>query len=264
MHKLWQLLLTGRFESKMQDFNVFSWTDNFMLYGLTASLRLELCDVLTPKVLLRAHSKTIHFYEKAPESKHIKEIIDWKIVLSAKNVKSSLQNLPKGKQWNEAIAELLPEFCRLLRDALDIRRELEGADDKSDQSYIYQPLISEHQQNSDKQYDWTALIVLTRDAWLALADISPAQAARVAESWLDVPYPLFKRLAFFAASQPNIIPIDTAIDWLLMDEHWWLWSIETKNEVELLQDSIAMGRPNKMMQKKLDSAILAGQPHNML
>ena len=63
----------------------------------------------------------------------------------------------------------------LLRDALDLMRELGGATDTSDLSYSDQPSIGEHQQNKDFQ-DWTALIDLTRDAWLAMYRTNPTKA----------------------------------------------------------------------------------------
>ena len=71
---------------------------------------------------------------------------------------------------------LLTGFTELLREALDLMRELGGADDRSDLSYVSQPSISEHDQNSSFR-DWTALIELNRDAWQAAAAVSPESGA---------------------------------------------------------------------------------------
>lgn len=50
---LWRLLLTGRVKSWLRDFDLYRWRDRFKRDGLTASLRLELRETLTPLVSLR-------------------------------------------------------------------------------------------------------------------------------------------------------------------------------------------------------------------
>ena len=140
-------------------------------------------------------------------------------------------------------------------------RELGGAEDRSDLSYMHQPSISEHPQNRDF-HDWTALIDLTRDAWLATAAQSPERAALAAESWWHTPYPLFRRLAFFAAAQGNVIPHRRALDWLLVDTHWWLWSVETEREAMRLLVALAPQLDEAMLWE-LEQTILVGPPRAM-
>jgi hypothetical protein len=124
-----------------------------------------------------------------------------------------------------------------------------------------QPSISEHQQNKDF-HDWTALIDLTRDAWLATGAQSPARAALVAELWWHTPYPLFRRFAFFAAAQGGVIPHRRALDWLLADDQWWLWSVETKREAMRLLVALAPQLDEAML-RELEQAVLAGPPRAM-
>ena len=90
---------------------------------------------------------------------------------------------------------LLPEFSLLLRDALDLMRELGQASDTHDMSVWDQPSISDHPQNT-RLDNWTALIYLNRDAWLAAARQYPERARRAAESWQQESYPLFQRWHF--------------------------------------------------------------------
>lgn len=182
-------------------------------------------------------------------------------MLSTDGVHSSLRHLSNNERWTAALPELLSDFSALLRDALDLRRELGDVDGRSDRSCIQQPSISEHQQNS-KFHDWTALIDLSRDAWLATAAQSPAQATLVAEFWSNTPYPLFKRLTFFAAAQDGVIPLRRALDWLLADERWWLWSEETKREALRLMVSLAP-RLDDAMRRELEQAVLAGPPREI-
>lgn len=261
MRTLWRLLLTGRVKSWLRDFDLYRWRDRFKRDGLTATLRLELREMLTPRVALREPFRWPAEDGEAREPERIKELVEWEIVLSTDHVHSSLRDLPRDERWDAALPALLPDVSALLRDALDLMRELGSAEDRSDLSYMHQPSISEHPQNRDF-HDWTALIDLTRDAWLATAAQSPARAALVAQAWWQTPYPLFRRLAFFAAAQDNVIPHRQALDWLLADDHWWLWSVETEREAMRLLVALAPHLDAVMLQE-LEQAVLAGPPHDM-
>lgn len=261
MRTLWRLLLTGRVKSSLRDFGLYRWHDRFKRDGLTTTLRLELREMLTPRVSLREPFCWPDEGGESPEPERIKDLVEWKIVLSTDHVHSSLRDLPKDERWTAALPELLSDFSALLRDALDLMRELGGADDKNDLSYVHQPSISEHPQNRDF-HGWTALIDLTRDAWLATAAQSPARAALVAESWWYVPYPLFRRLAFFAAAQDGVITHRRALNWLLADDRWWLWSVETEREAMRLLVALAP-QLDEVMLRELEQAILAGPPRAM-
>jgi hypothetical protein len=53
MQTLWRLLLTGRVKSSRDRLNLYRWMDRLKRDGLTATLRLELRDLLSPKVTLQ-------------------------------------------------------------------------------------------------------------------------------------------------------------------------------------------------------------------
>ena len=261
MRTLWRLLLTGRVKSSPRDLDLSRWHDRFRHNGLTATLRLELRELLTPHVSLREPFHWPVEEGKSRESERIKDLVEWEIVLSTGHVHASLRGFPEDERWRSALPELLSDLNTLLRDALDLMRVLGGADDRSDLSYMHQPSISEHAQNRDFP-DWTALIDLTRDAWLATVSQSPARAALVAESWWNTRYPLFRRLAFFAAAQDDVLPHRLALDWLLADAHWWLWSVETEREAMRLLVALAP-RLDEAMLRELEHAVLAGPPREM-
>lgn len=262
MRTLWRFMLTGHIKSTLRDhFSFPRWQKRFRRDGLTPSLRLELRKILTPRISLSKPSPWPGTEGETGEPKRIGDLVNWKIVLSTDDVHSSLRHLPNNDRWTAALPELLSDFSALLRDVLDLRRELDDVDNKSDQSYSWQPSISEHEQNN-KFHDWTALIDLNRDAWLATAMQSPARAALVAESWSNTPYPLFKRLAFFAAAQDGVIPLRRALDWLLADECRWLWSAETQREALRLLVFLAP-RLDAAMLGELEQAVLAGPPREM-
>ena len=270
MRTLWRFMLTGYVKSKRLNLAFHRWCRRFERYGLTSTLRLELRKMLTLRISLesqdelslrRVIARQLATAGETSEPTRIKDLVDREIMLSTDHVYTNLRDLSNNKRWIAALPELLSEFNVLLRDALDLMRELGDAEDRIDGSYIWRPFISEHEQNR-KLYDWTALIDLNRDAWLATARQSPGQAVLVAESWSNTPYPLFKRLALFAGTQDGVIPLRRALDWLLADECWWLWSVETRREALRLLVSLA-SRLDAAMLRELEQAVLAGLPREM-
>ena len=197
--------------------------------------------------------------EEAPA--HIRQLVDWDICFAVQHVHASLHEQDGNENWRAALPALLPDFTALLRDALDLMRELGGADDRRDLSYSSQPSISEHPQNSAFR-DWTALIDLNRDAWLATIAESPQQARVTAGAWSQIPYPVFHRLAFFAAAHDGVVPSGQGLAWLLSDDNWWLWSIETQRETIRLLVALAPQLDEGGLEG-LEQAILAGPPREM-
>jgi hypothetical protein len=261
MRTLWRLLLAGRVKSWARDFNLHRWRDRLKRDGLTTTLRLELHDILTPRVSLREPFRVTEGQDVSTEPQRLKDLVEWDVVLSMDHVHSGLAGLSGDQHWIEALPDLLAGFGGLLRDALDLMREMGGAEDRSDMSYMHQPSISEHPQNRHF-HDWTALIDLSRDAWLAMAARSPERARLAAEGWWQVPYPLFRRLAFFAAAQGDHIAPHRALDWLLADNGWWLWSVETERETMRLLVVLAP-KLDATSLAELEQAILAGPPREM-
>lgn len=261
MRTLWRLLLNGHVRASSRDLSLYRWRDQFMHSGLTASVRLALRGALKPCLSLREPFRGSGADSYSEARDRIRDIVEWEIVLASDHVHSSLRDMRQSRQWRAALPELLDDFSALLRDALDLMRELGGAGSKSDHSYIHQPSISEHPQNKDF-HDWTALIDLTRDAWVSVATKSPERARVVAESWAHGSYPVFRRLALFAAAHDRVIPLRQALDWLLADERRWLWSEETRREAMRLLVSLAPQLDATMLDE-LEQAILLG-PHRDL
>ncbi|MBI2998384.1 MAG: hypothetical protein HYY46_08000 [Deltaproteobacteria bacterium] len=174
---------------------------------------------------------------------------------------ATLEEIKQDGQGREALPQLLSDATSLLHDTLDLMAELGGANSDSDLSYVYQPSISRHPQNRDFR-DWTALIDLARDAWVATVEKFPERARLEAEHWFQIAYPLFRRLAFFAATHYDIVPPRQALDWLLSDDHRWLWSIETQRECFRLLTAIA-SRLDRQDRERLERAILQGPPREL-
>jgi hypothetical protein len=260
MQTLWRLMLTGRVKSRRRGPDLYLWENRLKRDGLTATLRLELRDLLSPKVMLK---KPFHWggeEESTEEPTRIRQLVDWELVLAADHVYSSLRDLA-DKRWRAALPVLLDDFQQLLRDALDLLRELGEADERSDRSHWDLPSISPHWQNRGFR-DWVTLVELLRDAWLSTRQNDPERARRIASGWFDLPYSTFKRLALFAASHDDTIDCAQWVEWLVSDEGWWLWSVDTMREtMRLLVQQAAKLSPSARV--TLETAILAGPPRHM-
>lgn len=255
--KLWQLILCGRVKSWRHEQNYYSWMGRLKRHGLTTSLRMELRELLAAKVVLKEPFRWSAEFDSSDQPITIEQQVDREWVLTTDDINPALRDFA-GDNWSSALPSLLDDFQQLLRDALDLMHELGDADEQHDQSRWALPSISPHWQNRGF-HDWVSLIELLRDAWLAVRPIDTAQATRIARAWFDIPYPTFKRLAFFAASQDGCIVPEEWVDWLLTDDAWWLWSRDLHRETMrllALQGKHISGQP----QQRLEHAILQGPP----
>lgn len=258
MRTLWRLLLSGRVKSPRRESDLYGWNSRLKREGLTTALRLELRELLSPRVRLMKPIPRGEEPESTDESTRLRQQVSWELVLAADHVRSwALRNLADA-QWQAALPAFLDDMQLLLRDALDILGELGEANERSDRFYFDLPSISPHRQNQGFR-DGVSLIELLRDAWLAVRRADSARAARVAAAWFELPYPTFKRLAFFAASQEGCIAPGHWVEWLLADGAWWLWAVATRREVLRLL-VLQGGRLLPASQERLESAILAGPP----
>lgn len=258
MRKVWGLLLSGRVKSLAKSTDLYSWRTHLTREGLSASKRLALRELLSPKVQIRAPYRWLGNSERAVDSDSLRSIVECELVLNSENVYSILgSHLRENKP---VLISLLRDFEYLLRDALDLLNELEIADEFSDRSHWDLPSISEHWQNR-RFHDWTFLAESLRDSWEALNETESDRAARIAEGWFDEPYPMFKRLALHGASLSVAASI-AWVPWLVADDGWWLWSVQTRREVcRLLVLQGARLQEDEAVQ--LEAAVLAGPPRRM-
>lgn len=260
MRILWRLLLSGRVKSLCHNVDLYRWKDRLKRDGMTTTLRLELRELLAPKVVLRPPFRWNEEEENAAEPKRLRQYVDWDLMLTADHVHSALRDLA-DENWTLALPLLLEDFQQLLRDALDLLRELGEANDHSDRSHWDMASITPHWQNRGFR-DWVRLIELLRDAWQALHISDSVRATRFAQTWFELPYPTFKRLALFAASQDDCITPEKWVYWLLSDGARWLWSTDTRREVLrllVLKGRLLAGDTQAL----LESAIVAGPPREM-
>ena len=106
----------------------------------------------------------------------------------------------RSEDWEGALAAMADELTTRLREALDWLRELDLAAPDRDNTYSKYPSISPHEQNTYTP-TWTQLIALSRDSYDALISAGDDGAAtRLVRRWQSLPYPVFRRLALYAAT----------------------------------------------------------------
>ncbi|BCU55204.1 anti-phage defense-associated sirtuin Dsr1 [Enterobacter kobei] len=260
MRTLWSILLSGRLKSPLHNYDLYPWFKRFQREGLTTTMRLQLRELLSPKILLRKPIRWDYDIIDSSEFISIRNLADWELVLAVDHVHSTL-DVMKNDNSDIALPILLNDFQQLLLDAMDLLNELGEAEEFKDRSYWDLPSIVPHWQNRG-YHDWVVLIELLRDSWLAVCSSDIFRAAKIAQGWVEFPYPVFKRLALFAASYDNCISCEEWVSWLLSDDSWWLWCVETKREVNRL--FVLQGRHlSGLEQESLEAAILVGPPRRM-
>lgn len=255
---IWLLVLSGRLDRRDTDAEFHEWRRAFHLMGPTATLRQQLRDLLRPRIRLSEPLRGLIPGDSSARPLRIRNIVEWEVVLGPTHPYSRFREVSRDSKWRDALPGMLSDATDLLRDTLDLGRELGDIDDRHDRSYFHRPSIAEHPQNREYR-DWTLLIEIARDAWLATAQSEPSRALLEVERWISIPYPLFRRLVFFAATQTQLIPPQRALSLLLAEERWWLWATETMRESLRLLSTIAP-LLNDEGKATLERAILLGPP----
>jgi hypothetical protein len=261
MTTLWEMLLSGHVKSNRRNFDIYNWDRRFKRDGLKSFLKIELRNILSPKIQLKKPFRWNKNNDTSESrSNGIRQLVDWELVLAADNVGHFLKD-KKGGKLKESLPLLLDDIEQLLLDALNLMQELGEASSQSDRSYWYLPSISPHWQNRGYR-DWVCLIELLRDAWLQLYENEDGHSKQIPPVWFECPYPTFKRLALFSASKDGCVSPEQWTNWLLSNSAWWLWSVETAREVYrlfVLQGKHLKGVPQEL----LETAILAGPPREI-
>lgn len=260
MRVLWRLMLSGRVRSNNSNRDLYRFRDRVLRDGMTATARWELRAILAPMIAIRERIPWNFSTVPVDLPTRLDQLVDWDLVLASSDARGCLMDLD-DPDWRRALPALLDEFETLLRDALDLLLEIQHIDAHNDDSHWALPSIVEHEQNQGF-VEWATLIELVREAWLAAHAEEPRQARKVAHRWFEIPYPTFKRLAIFAASQDDGIAPEDWVAWLVADSARWLWSLETQREairLIVLRGSTLAG--SSLV--RLESAILAGPPRHL-
>jgi hypothetical protein len=261
MRTLWRIILGGWVSGGDHGYELHRWTERLKRDGLTTSLRLELRSLISPRITITEFMRWDAEHARAENADanesvtRLDRLVNWELVLASDHVHSFLGE-QDNENWRAALPLLLEDIQQCLRDSLDLAQELGAASDAADRSFWDLPSIAPHWQNR-RLHDWVSLIELLRDSWISANLVDPGRAAAVATSWVSIPYPAFKRLYFYAASQTSAIAPEKWVSKLLEKNARWLWDVHTRREV--LRLIVLMGhRLSPAAQLELEAAIQSG------
>ncbi|MGO7586645.1 anti-phage defense-associated sirtuin Dsr1 [Rhizobium ruizarguesonis] len=236
MQAYWKLVLAGRLYQPSVDSDIYGWSQELKREGrLTTLLRLRLKEHLNPVL------KISEGYALSDEDDGVQAngSIEWEITFPGPHTAFALRDLFANDILKAALPSLLGDATDLLAEAMDIAAIVEGGKGTVDRTYYQRPSIAAHTQNRALR-DWTALIDLVRDAWLANVADFPARALREFDRWGEFEHVVFRRLQLFAlATHLELFGAQRALDALFADGSKWLWSVEVQREVLRLVAVIA-------------------------
>lgn len=238
--EMWSLILAGRTARRDSGGLVWALQHRLVAQGLTDAIRLEMRELLAPYVRVLGSPVPVVASEDeaAPVVDRVSRLVPCEIGADAA---STLVTAAESDARLASILRssvLLEDFTTLLADALDLMRVIHGAEGRYDRSFLDMPSVTDHPQNSARR-DWTALIVLCRDAWSEASRTNRGLARIMVTRWQMSAHPTFRRLALFAAVHSDVFTTAEAAAIIASDDLRWLWAIETRREV--LRLLVALG-----------------------
>ena len=129
-------------------------------------------------------------------------------------------------QDRDILARHADALTGYLEHALSLLKEVDGVT----LSVGYRPSIADHDRNSGAD-DWTHLVDLVRDSYVAVAEHDRVRARYLLHRWMRAPHPLFKRLALHILTDDPRCDIRLAKQLLLNGSPSSLWDLEMRREV---------------------------------
>ena len=107
-----------------------------------------------------------------------------------------------AEDWEGALAAMADELTTLLREAMDWLRAVRSGHAQTGIQHVQSNIHPSARTNRTTHTPtWTQLIALTRDAYDALVSAGDeGSATRLVRRWQSLPYPVFRRLALYAAT----------------------------------------------------------------
>ncbi len=249
------------------------WTPSQRYYDLSQrlsteqswslSLKNRLLGALAPKLVF-GQSLLRRFYPDQPlKDDRVAEFAEVELVIAWRDHGPFLiEKVRESPMKDSILSSLADDLTSLLKQAMETFAVVQQASARDDSSYIDQPSISPHVQNSGHR-DWTALIELLRDSWKASLQVDRDTARSVVDRWKRFPYPVFRRLTFFAMTESDLYSPSESLAYFLEADGWWLWSPRTSREKFRLLQAIC-SRVSSEEILELVSTVLKGFPRSML
>ena len=223
--KVWRVLASDDYAHALSRTNANDGSSLWLCKGLDATerfARTTLLRWLRPVPVFQMQESEFlgakKEYDKDPNQWYMLDM-----VLEGIDHKNEIMEIKQGAaDWNGALRTMADELTSLLKEAMDWFSDFGRADSHHDPTHIHYRSISPHKQTEVAPI-WTELIGLCRDAHDAFLKAERRDAAKgLVDRWRSLHYPVFRRLALNAATDPNST-IDLGLEVLLEDRHAALW-----------------------------------------
>lgn len=261
MRTLWRFLLLGKMDSRRNLFLEEKFAFNLNnISEITTSHRLILRELLQPIIIIRRALLHEFDYDRSNINDQ-KGKIKYEVHLYFNRVDLLFKTISKSEALKNDILLIIEDLESLLKDTLLILQDFGDADKKSDGSCWHLTTIEEVPRNMCGN-DWAWLMVLLGEVIIETNKNQPLSASVIANSWFQRPFAAFKRLALYAARHGVGSSSNEWVNWVLSQDVWWLWSLETQREVMRLLAERTLGLSSEAM-ASLENAILKGPPREM-
>ena len=231
--KLWQVLANHGYSHMLAEKIVRDDCDDDSLVRVSSSVSLSSLTFLNRVRPIPVFTvKPDYFRDKGnpcPERPR-----DWyeleMVLVGIKDDHEFIDYQKQAKDWTKSLAMMADELTSRLNEAMVWFCEFGLANEDVDTTHYQYPSVSPHEQNEHAP-NWTHLIRLVRDsreALLAYGD--KAAESRLVGRWRSLPYPIFRRLAMHAATEPSDADIDGGLEILLDGSSPALWDVYTLRE----------------------------------
>ena len=249
--KIWELIING-YTDRSNDFDLYNWVARYQKEPIDIIGHKNFMNYVSPKIEINRH---LSFPDNDNEKTEDKNFLDIEVVLNnpqLRDVRKNIQKIIKNKIP-------LNDIQKALEDFLCLSKTLDLVSEKFDKSEWNLPSIEDHSQNKKYFNTWGVLIEILRDIWLDIEKSDSPKALGIAKSWFNIKYPVFKRLAFFAAAKNKRMRPKIWLKWLLSENAYWLWNPTVYREVlRLLNEKGNTLSSSELL--KLEEVIKLGPP----
>ena len=168
----------------------------------------------------------------------------------------------RAEDWPNALAMMAEDLTTRLNEAMEWFSEFGMASEDMDRTRLEYRSIGPHEE-SVLAPTWTQLIGLVRDSQDGLRAIGDkAAAARLVGRWRSLKYPIFRRLALHAATEPSDADVKGGVEVLLDDAKPALWDLYAVRETSRFLKKRGVDIESRQLDRLIE-AILGGPPRQM-
>lgn len=239
MRILWDLVLNDKLCKYRDHVNLYRYSANFKKNGINNRNKFLLLQALSPFVKINNGQKNNKLLLNNIKKCSLFENLDISVELNL-NISHWLSTMDEVDNWKLSLQNCILDFSILLKNFLDLKLTLKKITLAEDYSYIdiddFNDIDLKHIYHSNS---YVTLVYLVVNSWISLNNQNSKYANDILKIWWEYPYPIFKRLTFFAILKQKTIDFDFVYSCLSEKNSMWLWIINTRYETFQLLKKIA-------------------------